>query len=147
MSALLTRLQGDLTTARKSQDKAKVLLLGTTISDAKNREIEVKRPLSDDDVIDVLRRGIKKRRESIEMYEKGGRADLAATERTEAELLGAYLPAAVSDDEIRAAVVAAIGGGATNVGAVMGKVMPQFKGRAEGGTINTIVREELGKQA
>jgi len=147
MSALLTRLQGDLTTARKSQDKAKVLLLGTTISDAKNREIELKRPLSDDDVIDVLRRGIKKRRESIEMYEKGGRADLAATERTEAELLGAYLPAAVSDDEIRAAVVAAIGGGATNVGAVMGKVMPQFKGRAEGGTINTIVREELGKQA
>jgi len=147
MSALLTRLQGDLTTARKSQDKAKVLLLGTTISDAKNREIEVKRPLSDDDVIDVLRRGIKKRRESIDMYEKGGRADLAATERTEAELLGAYLPAAVSDDEIRAAVVAAIGGGATNVGAVMGKVMPQFKGRAEGGTINTIVREELGKQA
>jgi uncharacterized protein YqeY len=147
MSALLTRLQGDLTTARKSQDKAKVLLLGTTISDAKNREIELKRPLSDDDVIDVLRRGIKRRRESIEMYEKGGRADLAATERTEAELLGAYLPAAVSDGEIRAAVVAAIAGGATNVGAVMGKVMPQFKGRAEGGTINTIVREELGKQA
>ena len=141
MSALLARLQGDLTTARKSQDKAKVLLLGTTISDAKNREIELKRALTDDDVIDVLRRGIKKRRESIEMYDKGGRSDLAATERSEAELLGAYLPAAVSDDEIRAAVVAAIAGGAKNVGAVMGKVMPQFKGRAEGGTINTIVRE------
>jgi len=147
MSALLARLQGDLTTARKSQHKAKVLLLGTTISDAKNREIELKRALTDDDVIDVLRRGIKKRRESIEMYDKGGRADLAATERSEADLLGAYLPAAVSDDEIRAAVVAAIAGGATNVGAVMGRVMPQFKGRAEGGTINTIVREELGKQA
>ena len=94
-------------------------------------------------MIDVLRRGIKRRRESIEMYDKGGRADLAAIERAEVEALGAYLPAGVSDDEIRAAVVAAIDGGAANVGAVMGKVMAQFKGRAEGGTINAIVREEL----
>ncbi len=96
---------------------------------------------------EVLRKGIKRRRESIEMFDKGGRADLAATERTEAEALGKYLPASVSDDEIRAAVVAAIGGGAANVGAVMGKVMAQFKGRAEGGTINAIVREELARRA
>ena len=88
MSALLARLQSDMTTARKAQDKARTLLLGTIISDAKNREIELKRALNDDDVIDVLRRGIKRRRESIEMYEKGGRADLATTERSEAELLG-----------------------------------------------------------
>ena len=67
------------------------------------------------------------------MYDKGGRADLAATERAEFDALGAYLPAVVDDDEIRAAVVAAIEGGAANVGAVMGKVMSQFKGRAEGG--------------
>ncbi|MFI5227621.1 MAG: GatB/YqeY domain-containing protein [Gemmatimonadales bacterium] len=147
MSALFARLQADLTTARKAQDKPRTLLLGTIISDAKNREIELRRPLTDDDVNEVLRRGIKRRRESIEMYDKGGRADLAATERSEADLLGAYLPATVSDDEVRAAVLAAIAGGATNVGAVMGKVMPQFKGRAEGGTINTIVREELGKRA
>ena len=122
-------------------------LLGTIISDARNREIELKRDLTDDDVIDTVRKGIKKRRESIEMYDKGGRADLAAVERVEVELLGKYLPAAVSDDEIRAAVVAAIAGGADNVGAVMGKVMGQFKGRAEGGTINAIVREELAKKA
>ena len=124
-----------------------MLLLGTIISDARNREIELKRDLTDDDVIDMLRKGIKQRRESIEMYDKGGRADLAAIERGEVEALGKYLPAAVSDDEIRAAVVAAIDGGANNVGAVMGKVMGQFKGRAEGGTINAIVREELAKQA
>lgn len=147
MAALLARLQGDMTVARKSQDKPRLLLLGTIISDVKNREIELKRPLTDDDVIDVLRRGIKKRRESIEMYDKGGRADLAATERAESEALGAYLPATASDDDIRAAVAAAIAGGAANVGAVMGKVMPQFKGRAEGGTINAIVREELAKRA
>ncbi|HXT15543.1 MAG TPA: GatB/YqeY domain-containing protein [Gemmatimonadaceae bacterium] len=146
MAPLLDQLQSDLNTARKAQQKGQVLLLGTIIADVRNREIELKRPLADDDVVDVLRKGIKKRRESIEMYDKGGRADLAATERTEVEALGKYLPAEVSADEIRAAVVAAIKGGATNVGAVMGKVMGQFKGRAEGGTINAIVREELAKQ-
>jgi uncharacterized protein len=147
VSQLLARLQGDLNAARKAQDKAQVTLLGTIISNARNREIELKRGLTDDDVIDTLRKGIKTRRESIEMYDKGGRADLAAIERSEVELLGKYLPASVSDDEIRAAVQAAIAGGANNIGAVMGKVMGQFKGRAEGGTINSIVREELAKGA
>jgi len=147
MAELLTRLQSDLNTARKAQNKAQTLLLGTIISDVKNREIELKRALTDDDVSDVLRKGIKKRRESIEMFDKGGRADLAKNERDEVALLGQYLPAAVGDDEIRAAVVAAIEGGASNLGAVMGKVMGQFKGKAEGGTINTIVREELAKRA
>lgn len=147
MPALLDRLQSDLNTARKAQDKAQVLLLGTIISDARNREIELRRDLTDEDVVEVLRKGIKKRRESIEMYDKGGRADLANNERSEVEALGKYLPAAVSDDDIRTAVVAAIDAGAANVGAVMGKVMGQFKGRAEGGTINAIVREELAKRA
>jgi uncharacterized protein len=143
MTQLLARLQDDLTSARKAQDKSRVLLLGTIIADIKNREIELKRDLVDDDVLEVLRRGIKRRRESIEMYDKGGRADLAATERSEVEILSGYLPAQASTDDIRAAVVAAIAGGATNVGAVMGKVMAQFKGKAEGGVINAIVREEL----
>ena len=145
MSELLSRLQQDLNAARKAHNKEQVLLLSTIISDAKNRQIELKRDLTDDDVTDVLRKGIKKRRESIEMYDKGGRADLATKERNEVEALGKYLPAAISDDEIRTAVRAAIAGGATNVGAVMGKVMAQFKGRAEGGVINAIVREELSK--
>jgi len=147
MAELLRRLQSDLNSARKAQNKAQTMLLGTIISDVKNREIELKRELTDDDVSDVLRKGIKKRRESIEMFDKGGRADLANNERDEVALLSQYLPAAVSDDELRAAVVAAIAGGASNVGAVMGKVMGQFKGKAEGGTINTIVREELAKRA
>ena len=147
MSQLLARLQSDLTAARKAQDKPRVLLLGTIIADVKNREIELKRDASDDDVVDVLRRGIKKRRESIEMYDKGGRADLATVERAEVDALGVYLPAAVSDEEIRKAVASAIDAGATNVGGVMGKVMGQFKGRADGATINAIVREELAKRA
>ena len=143
MSALQARLQDELTAARKAQDKARTLLLGTTLSEVKNRAIELKRDLTDEDVLEVIRRGIKKRRESIEMYDKGNRAELAEKERGEVALLERYLPAQLSADEIRAVVGSAIAGGAANVGAVMGKVMPQLKGKADGNAINAIVREEL----
>jgi uncharacterized protein YqeY len=143
MSALQAQLQAELTAARKAQDKPATLLLGTTLSEVKNRAIEVRRDLNDDDVIDVVRKAIKKRREAVEMYEKGGRDELAAKERAEITMLERYLPAQVSPDEIRSAVRAAIAAGANNIGAVMGKVVPQFKGRAEGSVINAIAREEL----
>src|SRR5678816_1268404 len=102
MPPMLDKLQSDLNDARRAQDKPQVLLLGTIISDVKNREIELKRDLTDDDVVEVLRKGIKKRRESIDMYQKGARLDLAATERNEVDALGKYMPASVGDDEIRA---------------------------------------------
>jgi uncharacterized protein YqeY len=144
MSALLARLQRELTAARKAQDKASTLLLGTTIAEVRNREIELRRDVTDDDVIEVVRRGIKKRREAIELYDKAGRTELSAQEKHEVALLEKYLPAQVDPAEVRAAVKAAIASGAKNVGAVMGQVMPQFKGRAEGSVINAIAREELG---
>lgn len=147
MADLLARLQGDLNAARKSQDKAGTLLLSTVLSEIKNKKIELRRDPADADVIDVLRKSIKRRRESIEMYAKGGRQDLAEKEQSEAAALEKYLPAQVSEDELRAAVKQAIAGGATQIGAVMGKVLPQFKGRAEGGVINAIAREELARQA
>lgn len=144
MSALMARFQGELNNARKAQDKDRVLLLGTVLSEIKNREIELKRALVDDDVVEVVRKAIKRRRESVEMYDQAGRTELAATERREAEALEVYLPAAPSDDEVRAAVREAITGGAKNIGVVMGKVMPRFKGRLDGSVINRIAREELG---
>jgi uncharacterized protein len=147
VSELIARLQSDLNAARKAQDKARTLLLGTILADVKNRRIELMRDLTDDDVREVLRRGIKRRRESIDMYEKGERRDLAERERAEVASLESYLPANVSDDELRAAVQAAIASGAKNIGAIMGKVMPQFKGRADGAAINRIAREELSRQA
>ena len=140
---MLTRLQGDLVIARKAQDKPATLLLGTILADIKNRRIELMRDPTDDDVIEVVRKGIKRRRESIEAFDRGNRADLAGKERTEVETLARYLPAAVDPDIIRAAVRAAITGGATNIGAVMGKVLPQFKGQTDGGTVSAIAREEL----
>ena len=147
MAGLLTRLQGDLVASRKAQDKSRTLLLSTILSDVKNRQIELRHDPSDDDVVDVVRKGIKRRRESVEMYTNGGRDDLAEKERAEAAALESYLPAQVADDELRTAVRAAIAGGAANIGAVIGKVMPQFKGRAEGGAINAIAREELANGA
>ena len=146
MSDLLARLQGDLNSARKSQDKPGTLLLSTVLSEIKNKKIELKREPADAEVIDVLRKSIKRRRESIEMYTKGARQDLADKEMAEATALEKYLPAQVGDAELRAAVKAAIAGGATQIGAVMGKVLPQFKGRADGSAINAIAREELSKQ-
>src|SRR5687768_2195915 len=111
MSALHARLQENLTAARKSKDKPATLLHGTILSDVRNREIELKRDLTDEDVIEVLRKGIKKRRESIEMYEKGNRKDLSDKERAEVAMLEKYLPAQVDSEEIRAAVRSAIAGG------------------------------------
>jgi uncharacterized protein YqeY len=146
MSALFSRMQDELNASRKAKDKTRTLLLSTIISDVKNKRIELMRDLTDDDVIDVIRKGIKRRRESIEMYDKANRPELADKERAEAAALEKFLPAGVSDDELRAAVRAAIAGGAANIGAVMGKVMPQFKGRAEGGTINSIARDELARK-
>jgi len=143
MSQLFARLQSELNASRKAQDKAQTLLLSTIISDAKNRKIELMRDLTDDDVVDVLRKGIKRRKESVEMYDKHGRAELADKERGEIAGLEKFLPAAVDPAELRAAVKAAIAGGATTIGAVMGKVLPQFKGRADGSTINAIAKEEL----
>ena len=146
VTPLLARLQQDLNAARKAGDKAGVIVLGTAIADVRNREIEVKRDATDDDVVDVLRKSIKRRREAIDMYLSAKRDDLVEKERVELATLERYLPAQVDPSEIRAAVRAAIDAGAANIGAVMGKVVPQFKGLADGSTINAIAREELSRQ-
>jgi uncharacterized protein YqeY len=143
LAPLFARIQDDLTAARRAQDKDALLLLGTVLADLRNRELEKPEPLTDDDVIDVVRKGIKRRRESQAMFETGARPELAAREAAEAASLEAYLPPAVSDDELRTAVRAAIAGGAANLGAIMGRVMPQFKGRADGSQISAIAKEEL----
>jgi hypothetical protein len=139
-------VHSDLNAARKSQDKSRTLLLGTTLAEIKNRRIELMRDLTDDDVTEVLRKGIKKRRESVEMYEKAGRDELAQKEAAEIRMLEEYLPPQAADDEIRGAVLDALQKGAANIGALMGSVVPAFKGRADGSRISTIAREELAKR-
>ncbi|HKC46025.1 MAG TPA: GatB/YqeY domain-containing protein [Gemmatimonadales bacterium] len=143
MPSLVERLQVALNEARKARDQQRTLLFSTILADLKNREFEVHHPLTDEDAVDVVRRGIKKRREAAEQFTKVGRQDRADAEQREVALLEAYLPAQVLPDEIRTAVRAAIAAGASDLGKVMGQVMPQFKGRADGKVINQIVREEL----
>ena len=129
--------------ARKQRDQARTLLLSTILSDVKNREIELNHVPTDDETADVLRRGVKRRRESVEAYQQAGRTERADTEKAEIKALEEFLPAGIAPDEIRAAVREAIAGGAKDMGKVMGAVMPQFKGRADGKLVNQIVREEL----
>ena len=135
-------LRAALTAARRAQDKPRTLVLGTILANLKNREIELKRPLTGDDVIEVLRKGIKTRRESVEQYTTANRSDLAEAERYQIGVLEEFLPPAADPEEIRSAVRTAIAGGAKDIGKVMGQVLPQFKGRADGKDVNRIVREE-----
>ena len=103
---------------------------------------------TDEDVVEVVDKEIKKRRESIEMFEKGGRQELADKEKTELEILQTYLPKQLSEDEVRTLVDEAIAQtGATTIsdmGKVMGTLMPKTKGKADGKMVSSIVREKLG---
>jgi hypothetical protein len=132
-----------MTAARKNRDSDRTLLYSTLLSEFGNREIELGHALSDAEALDVVRRGIKRRRESVEAFTKAGRTELADREAAELRELEQYLPPAIGEDEIRAAVQAAIAGGARDLGALMGKIMPAFKGRADGKLINQIAREGL----
>lgn len=129
--------------ARKKRDSARTVLLSTILADIKNREFELKHPASDDEVVEVLRRGIKRRHEAAEAYTAGKRPDVAEKELGEAKALEAFLPPAVDPEDIRQAARVAIATGARDLGKLMGLVMPQFKGRADGKVVNQIVREEL----
>jgi uncharacterized protein len=140
---LASTLRAALNAARKAQDKERTLVLGTILANLKNREIELRRPTTDEEVADVLRKGIKIRREAIEQYSAGARQDLADAEAAQIKVLEEFLPPAVDPEEIRAAVRSAIGGGAKDIGRVMSQVLPKYKGRADGKLINQIAREEL----
>jgi hypothetical protein len=136
-------LRAAMNAARKAQDKDRTLVLGTILANLKNREIDLRRAATDEEVVEVLRKGIKTRREAIEQYTAAGRAELADTEQKQIAVLEEFLPPAVDPEEIRAAVRDVIAGGAKDLGKVMGQIVPRYKGRADGKLINQIVREEL----
>jgi uncharacterized protein len=143
MASLGETLQAALNASRKAGNKDRTLVLGTILAALKNRQIELRRPATDEEVVEVLRKGIKTRRESIEQYEAAGRSELVANEQAQIAVLQEFLPPAADPEEIRAAVRAAIAGGAKDIGKVMGQVLPIYKGKADGKVINQIVREEL----
>jgi uncharacterized protein len=146
MSDIATRIRAEQIAARKGADKDRTLVLGTVLASLKNREIELSRAVTDVEVIDVLRKQIKQRQDSVEQFRLGKREDLAVREEYEIGVLRTYLPADVDPEQIRAVAREAVAGGAADIGAVMAALMARFKGQADGRTINQIAREALQKQ-
>lgn len=140
---LKDRLRNDLNEARRAREKHRTLLLSTTLSELKNREIELGREATEEDVLDVITRAIKRRREAAEQMRAGAREELAAQEDQEAEMLGGYLPAQLGEADVRAIVREIVASGANAVGPVMGALVPRIKGRFDTREANRIVREEL----
>ena len=144
--ALKDQIREELNAARKERDKLRTVLLTSTLSEIKYKEVELGREATDADVLDVLNRALKRRKEASEQMRAGNRVDLAEKEDQEAALLSKYLPAQLSEAEVRGFVREAIASGANNMGAVMGKIMPKLKGAFDGKEANRIVKEELEKQ-
>jgi uncharacterized protein len=142
--ALKDRIREDLNAARKDRDKLRTLVLGTFLSEVRNREIDQGKEVSDADVQSLLGTAIKRRKEAAEQMRAGAREELALKEEQEAAMLQAYLPPQIGEPEVRGFVREAIAGGAADLGTVMKAVMPRVKGRFDGKELNRIVREELG---
>lgn len=142
--SLKDRIRSDLNEARRSKDKLRTTVLTTILSEIRNREIELGREATDEDVIAVVGRAIKQRKEAADQMRAGGREELAEKEEREAALLDGYTPESMPESEVRSLVQEIIAGGADNMGAVMGALMPKIRGRFEGKEANRIVREELG---
>lgn len=140
---LKEKLQADLREARKAREKLRTLVLSTTLSDLKNREIELGEEADDSVALSVLTSAVKRRKEASEQMRSAGRDDLADREASEAEILSGYLPEALSEEEVRGMVRELMSEGATEMGPLMGRLMPRLKGRFDGKEANRIVREEL----
>lgn len=143
-SELKERIQEDVKQARKDRDKERVLVLSTLWSEVRNKEIDGRSELDDDGVVQVISKGIKQRKDAAEQMRGAGRPELAEQEEAQAAILEAYLPQQLSEEEVRTLVREAIASGADQMGPLMGKIMPQIRGRFDGKEANRIVREELG---
>jgi uncharacterized protein YqeY len=135
--------------ALKNKEKAKLSTIRMLKSSIKREEIEKRGPLTDDEIIDVIVREIKQRKDSLAEYEKAGREDLVQKEREEIEILQTYLPEQLSEEEVRqivAQVIAEVGATSrADMGKVMGSIMPKVKGRADGRLVNRLVQEALSR--
>jgi uncharacterized protein YqeY len=153
MAALKDQLQSNLSAAMKARDELRSGTIRMVLAAITTEEVSGKeaRELSDDDVITVLGREAKKRREAAQAYDDANRADLAAKERAELAVIEEYLPEQMSDEELAAIVQAAVvevaasgAEGGKAMGAVMKIVQPKVKGRADGTQVAALVKSALG---
>lgn len=145
--SLVQRLKGDLNQALRKGEKERVSTLRLLLSNIGNAEIAKGGPLDEPGVLGVIAKQAKQNRESIDAFRQGERSDLVAKEERELSVLQEYLPQPMSSEEIAAAArqaIAEVGAaGPGDKGKVMGKLMPQVKGKADGGEVNAIVSELL----
>jgi len=147
--ALKEKLQNDLTEAMRARDEVRSSTIRMVLTAIKNEEVSGKeaRDLSDAEVITVLSREAKKRREAAEAFEQAGAADRAANEKAEGVIIAEYLPAQLSESEIKEMIAAAIAeSGATGpqqMGQVMKLIQPKIAGRADGGIVSSLVKSAL----
>ena len=145
------QLRLDLTEAIRGRDEVVSGTIRMVLSAITNEEVAGKeaRVLSDDEVITVLSREAKKRREASEAFEAAGRADKAALEKAEGEVIAKYLPAQLTADDIKTMIANAIAStgaaGPSDMGKVMGAIKPLIAGKADGSVVSTLVKEALNK--
>ena len=149
MAELKERLRADLNAAMRARDQVRMRTLRMALTSITNEEVAgaAARDLTDDEIVKVLTREARKRREAAEAFSAAGRSDQAAAERAEGEVLAGYLPAQLADDELAALVAAAIAetgaSGMAGMGQVMKTVTPRIAGRADGARVAAEVRRRL----
>ncbi len=145
---LQQRIESAMRDAMRARDARRTSTLRLAMAAAHYRQIELGRPLTDEDVIEVLGKQVKQRRESVEQFRAGGREEMAAAEEAEEAILREFLPEGLSADELERIVTAAIAetgaSGPSDMGKVMGRVVPATRGRADGKALADLVRARLG---
>jgi len=144
---LKSRINDDIKNAMRAGDARRRDALRLLLAALKQREVDERKELADGDIIAVIEKMLKQRRDSIAQFEKGGRQDLADAEKFELEVLQAYMPQALSDAEIAAAVVAAMSdtgaAGPADMGRVMAALKAKLAGRADMGKVSALVKSKL----
>jgi len=148
-TTLRDRIEAAMRDSMRARDEQRTQTLRMAMAAAQNRRIALQRDLTDEEVVDVLTRQVKQRRESVEMYRAGGRADRAELEEAEAAILAEFLPEQLDEAEIealaRTAITASGASSPADMGRVMGHLSPQTKGRADGRLVSEVVRRLLAE--
>jgi uncharacterized protein YqeY len=142
------RISEDLKAAMKARDAERTSTLRLLLAELKNERIRAGHEVGEEEFLRVVQKGVKQRQDAAEQYRAAGRSDLAEKEEREAALLGTYLPAQLSEDEVRAAVAAYVKeqglAGPKDLGKVMQGLLPRFQGRVDGKVVQRLAREALG---
>lgn len=146
---LAERLDADMKQAMRDKDKIRLSTIRMIRTAIRNSEIDQKKTLTDEEILDVLNRELKQRRDSLQAFEAGGRSDLVDQTQQEIAVLQAYMPTQLSAEEVRTIVletIAEVGASSKkDMGKVMGALMPKLRGRADGKLVNQLVQEHLSE--